>query len=97
MAVTIGGVISAPRISELTSAFAGMTWRVSAKAAGTPSKVAISAERLPTLSVTQSALTHSGSRAMLSYQRNEKPGGGNTRKLPELNEIATTTMTGKMR
>ena len=93
----MGGVTSAQRMSALSSAFAGMTWRTSAKAAGTPSRTAIRADRLPTLSVTHSALTHSGSPAMLSYQRSEKPGGGNTRKLPELNEIATTTITGKMR
>ena len=74
-----------------------MTWRTSANAAGTPSRTAISADRLPTFSVTHSALIHSGSLAMLSYQRSDRPGGGNTRKLPELNEIASTTTTGKMR
>ena len=53
--------------------------------------------RLPTCRDTSSALTHSGSRAMARYQRDERPGGGKVRKLPALNEIASTTMTGKIR
>ncbi len=49
------------------------------------------------MSVTRKALTHSGSPAMARYQRSDRPGGGKLRKLPELNEIASTTMTGNIR
>jgi hypothetical protein len=34
---------------------------------------------------------------MALYQRSDRPGGGNTRKFPELNEIASTTITGNIK
>ena len=97
IAETIGGVTSADRIIALSRDFPGIVLRTSAKAAGTPTKVASSDARTPTLTVTQNALSHSGSFSIFRYHCSENPGGGKFRYVAELNEIVTTTITGNSR
>ncbi len=72
----------------------GIWPRTSAYEAAVPSTVAKAAAGTMISTLTSSEFIQAGVEKSCSYQRSEKPGGGNCRNGAELNEITTTTTSG---
>src|SRR5215831_449819 len=88
------GIISGSRKLIVIGVARGFARRIAPRLARVPSTVASKAAPVATIKLLAAACCHCRLVKNSSYQRSEKPTGGNEMKSAELNEIGTTINVG---
>src|SRR5208337_3091663 len=91
------GSTSGARMTASSSPRAGTRWRTSTNAAAVPSSVAETPVSTAVINDRTVAATQSGELKNKSYQRSEKPLGGNSMNVPLVNDTGMTNSDGSTR
>src|SRR5262245_31877015 len=91
------GTTNGESTSERTAARPGNRARARPIAAATPNDVERSAARTPAFRLIQVASIQARSPKYARYQRKDRRGGGNCRRVESLKDIGTTTSSGAIR